>query len=86
MHNPRSAGRGTVVRCQLLAALVTRHRIGIVAASVVMVLAAAGGFYVIGELERARPDPSKHCIHLAREPDRKPADDEWQSATGDDFA
>ena len=59
MHNPRSAGRvAQSSDAQLLAALVTRHRIGIVAASVVMVLAAAGGFYVIGELERARPDPS----------------------------
>jgi Tol biopolymer transport system component len=43
---------------QLIAALVTRHRIGIVAASVVVVLAAAGGFYAIREGERARPDPS----------------------------
>jgi len=59
MHNPRSAGAvAQSSDAQLLAALVTRHRIGIVAASVVMVLAAAGGFYVIRELERARPDPS----------------------------
>ena len=59
MENPRSAGAvAQSSDAQMLAALVTRHRIGIVAASVVIVLAAAGAFYAIREWERARPDPS----------------------------